>query len=146
MPSYAYLFWDRRGDDLVAYLESLRSSDSLEHILKEAAAWRPACAAAAQAGQLNGATLFREYCATCHDADGYVRIRWGSDFKDLPSNLVTAPLRDVSEQTNPADVHLRLAQIVKFGLPGTDMPGHEYLADAQIEAIARYVASLRRGQ
>jgi len=146
MPSYAYMFRNQQGDDLVAYLASLKSPESSQHIQEAVAEWRPNPDAIAEAGQLNGAMLFHEYCATCHDADGSARIGWGPDFKILPSNLSTAPLRNVPELTNQTEIRLRLAQVTKFGLPGTDMPGHEYLPDGQIEAIAQYVATLRKRQ
>ena len=35
----------------------------------------------------------------------------------------------------------RLCEIIKFGLAGTDMPGHEYLSDSQVAAIARQIIS-----
>jgi cytochrome c oxidase cbb3-type subunit 2 len=34
----------------------------------------------------------------------------------------------------------RLAQIAKFGIPGTDMPGHEYLSDQQIASISLWLS------
>ena len=37
-----------------------------------------------------------------------------------------------------------IARIVKFGVKGTDMAGHEYLPDAEVAAIAEYVASQRQ--
>jgi cytochrome c oxidase cbb3-type subunit 2 len=30
----------------------------------------------------------------------------------------------------------RLARIAKFGIPGTDMPGHEYLSDEEIASLS----------
>jgi cytochrome c oxidase cbb3-type subunit 2 len=144
MPNYEYLFHGQRGDDLVAYLTSLRREDGLRHIAQESASWRPSKAAIASAGALDGEKLFQNYCATCHDPHGYVRTRWADDFKVLRSNLATAGLRNVPGQKGPAELRIRLAQIIaKFGLPGTDMPGHEYLPEAQLAAIANYVATLR---
>jgi len=35
MPSYAFLFRDERGDDLVSYLESLHGSDTPQHLISE---------------------------------------------------------------------------------------------------------------
>jgi hypothetical protein len=32
-----------------------------------------------------------------------------------------------------------LARIAKFGIPGTDMPGHEYLSDGQIASIVLWL-------
>jgi cytochrome c oxidase cbb3-type subunit 2 len=34
----------------------------------------------------------------------------------------------------------RLARIVKFGIHGTDMPGHEYLSDTEIASISLWLA------
>jgi cytochrome c oxidase cbb3-type subunit 2 len=36
----------------------------------------------------------------------------------------------------------RIAEIIKFGLPGTDMPGHEYLSDVEISAMAGQIVTL----
>ena len=35
---------------------------------------------------------------------------------------------------------LRIARIAKFGIPGTDMPGHEWLGDRQIASISLWLA------
>lgn len=144
MPGYAYLFHDQRGPDLVAYLSSLRSPDSAQHLQQEIATWRPASSSAVRAGHFDGARLFRDFCATCHAPQGYVRSRWGQDFHPAPLNLTAGSLAGLPAGETPAQLRLRLARIVKFGLPGTNMPGHEYLPDAQILAIADYVASLHR--
>ena len=36
------------------------------------------------------------------------------------------------------------ARLIKYGLPGTDMPGHETLSDAEILALTARVLELRR--
>ena len=41
------------------------------------------------------------------------------------------------------DLGLRVARVIKFGLPGTDMPGHEVLTDAEISALRDHVLKLR---
>ena len=33
-----------------------------------------------------------------------------------------------------------LAQITKFGIPGTDMPGHEYLPDQDVASISLWLS------
>jgi hypothetical protein len=38
---------------------------------------------------------------------------------------------------------LKIARAIKFGLPGTDMPGHEVLEDGQVLALKDYVLELR---
>jgi cbb3-type cytochrome oxidase cytochrome c subunit len=142
MPSYAYLFQTQRGDDLLAYLASLRSPDSAEHLKEQIASWEPSRRSVMEARQFDGAKLFREYCATCHAADGAVRQKWGADFKTLPPDLATAPL--LPQASSPTLRQNLIAKIIKFGIPGTSMAGHEYLPDAQVEAIARWVMSTRR--
>jgi cytochrome c oxidase cbb3-type subunit 2 len=142
MPGYSYLFRDGRRDDLVAYLESLRNPGSVQHLESEIATWRPAADALEKSRAVNGTQLFREHCATCHDPDGYVRLRWGSGFKVLPPDLAANRLADL-ENKSASEKRLRLDRIIHFGIPGTDMPGHEYFSDAQTEALAAYVLKLR---
>ncbi len=139
MPSYDYLFRNGRGDDLVAYLASLNEGRHWNI----AASWQPAPAPWQHAPR-NGATLFYEHCATCHSADGVARRKWSSSFHRLPPDLVRDPLQHVPS-ASPSEFRLALARITKFGIPDTDMPGHEYLPDEQIAAIAMYVAEQRHG-
>jgi MFS family permease/cytochrome c2 len=138
MPSYSYLFRDDRGNELLAYLESLRTPTSVQHILQEAAAWHPSPGAGGHSAA--GATLFRDYCATCHDADGPIRQRWGADFQHLPPILDGAAIRKYSQGGNPQQLISHLARVIKFGIPGTDMPGHEYMPDRQVQALAAWLA------
>ena len=50
------------------------------------------------------------------------------------TNLTYAPA------TLPAEIRVeQIARIVKFGLLDTDMPGHEYMPDHEIVALARYL-------
>ncbi len=137
MPSYRYLFTEPQGDrgeDLLAYVESLQSAGSPAHLRATAASWQPHPAPDSQAeAPAVGARLFADYCATCHDAHGRARTQWGSSFHRLPPLL--------AGQYRPgADGVLPLERLIKFGLPGTDMPGHEYFSDDEVAVIARYVA------
>ena len=145
MPSYAYLFRNHDGDDLVAYLASLNSADSKEHLQHELATWQPGARAREQAPQLNGKALCREYCATCHSASGTVMQRWGENFQHKPQSLIAGRWNQISLNASPAEQQLDLARIIKFGMPGTDMPGHEYLPDAQIAAMARWIVQTHAG-
>jgi cytochrome c oxidase cbb3-type subunit 2 len=43
------------------------------------------------------------------------------------------------EGESAAQLRIDLARMAKFGLKGTDMPGHEYLPDEQVLAIADYI-------
>jgi cytochrome c oxidase cbb3-type subunit 2 len=141
MPPFGFLFRDGRGDDLVAYLESLNSGDTARHFKKETL-WRPAAAAVAQANVAEGERLYQHDCANCHDADGAVRRAWQASFKQLPTDLAKGPYFYLSPADSQEQRKIRLEQIAKFGVPGTDMPGHEYLSDTEIASIGLWLSQM----
>jgi cytochrome c oxidase cbb3-type subunit 2 len=137
MPSFGFLFRDRRGDDLVAYLASLHSAGASDH-LKQESLWQPSPAALAQANARSGELLFQHYCATCHGAGG--RTRWQAAFTRFPPDLTVGPILHLQSSDSPAERLTRLMQIAKFGIPTTDMPGHEYLSDNDIASIGLWLS------
>ena len=139
MPSYAYLFGDERGNDLVAYLEGLQKAGTVEHLVAEMS-WRPSASAVAAADASDGERLFQRHCATCHSVDGRTRHAWQASFRRLPPDLRVGPFLDLP-LSGPLALRMdRLAQIAKFGIPGTDMPGHEYLSDNEIASISLWLS------
>lgn len=139
MPSYAFLFRDQRGDDLVAYLARLKSPDNGEHASLEKA-WRPSETAWTQANSTEGKQLYRRYCSTCHDSAGNTRHTWQMSFAHPPSEFAHGPYRIIDIGV-PADQQLiNIARIVKFGVPENEMPGHEYLSDRQIASISLWLS------
>ena len=138
MPTYGFLFRGERGDDLVAYLGSLRSAGTEQHLAEESA-WQPKANDVAQATAADGERLYQRDCATCHSADGATRRMWQSDFKRLPPNLASGPFAYLRSSDSPAQRIIRLGQIAKFGIPGTDMPGHEYLSGRDIASISLWL-------
>lgn len=139
MPSYAYLFQDRRGNDLVAYLRSLHSANISQHLAAEKA-WQPSPKAVAAANASRGAQLFLHHCATCHAANGSARKDWQTSFRKVPPDLTIGPFSYLTISDSDMELRKRLAQIIKFGIPGTDMPGHEYLRQEDITSISLWVA------
>jgi cytochrome c oxidase cbb3-type subunit 2 len=137
MPSYAFLFRDQRGDDLVSYLESLHGSGTLQHRLAEEN-WHPSSSAIEAANARDGARSFQRHCATCHSAGG--RTRWETHFKRLPPDLAVGPYLHLPPSGDDAQRRDRLARIVKFGIHETDMPGHEYLSDNEIASISLWLS------
>jgi cytochrome c oxidase cbb3-type subunit 2 len=138
MPTYGFLFRDERGDDLVAYLESLRSPGTEEHIAEEGR-WQPKSSEVAQATASDGERLYQRDCATCHDAEGATRRTWQSGFKQPPADVASGHYTYLHASDSPEQRAIRLAQIAKFGIPGTDMPGHEYLSDRNISSISLWL-------
>jgi mono/diheme cytochrome c family protein len=139
MPSYAYLFQGRRGGDLIAYLQSLKGANLNERLDAEGA-WHLSADATALSTAGEGAALFRAHCVTCHSTNGLTRQAWLKTFKRLPPNLTEGPYLRLPNSDSPAQRIDRIARIAKFGLPGTDMPGHEFLSDRDIASISLWVA------
>jgi hypothetical protein len=71
--------------------------------------------------------------------NGATRERWKTSFGRLPPDLATGPFLHLEGSDSSAQQTDRLVRMVKFGLPGTDMPGHEYLPDGQIASIAAWL-------
>ena len=138
MPTFAFLFRDQRGGDLVAYLASLRGADAQQHIA-EVRRWQPSTAAVQAANPAEGRSLYQRYCATCHSADGRTHSTWEAGFKRLPTDLIDGPFYDLPGSGTREERMIRIAQMAKFGILGTDMPGHEYLPDQQIASISLWV-------
>jgi cytochrome c oxidase cbb3-type subunit 2 len=138
MPGYSYLFRDPRGDDLIAYLESLQTPGAAAERESMRAHWTPKTAPINPPQEFDeGRRLFNRVCATCHEAGG--KARWFSGFKRLPPDLSASPLLHLSLDAPEPQLRLQIARIIKFGIPGTDMPGHEYLTDEEILALQEFV-------
>jgi cytochrome c oxidase cbb3-type subunit 2 len=143
MPRYDYLFRDSRGDDLIAYLASLNSPG---HWNSATTNWQPSSVARSRALRMNGGQLFAGHCATCHASDGAVRNEWSASFHRPPPDLAQDAFQHISTRDTSEQLSTDIARIAKFGLQGTDMPGHEYLPDEQVTAIADYIVSQREYQ
>jgi cytochrome c oxidase cbb3-type subunit 2 len=136
MPSYAVLFHDGRGDDLVAYLASLHADDPALDLQRSQ--WTPAATAVAQASVNQGHVLYRRFCAACHGAQGPLHLAWKKPPSRVPVDFETEswPLQVLQPQMASFN---ETARIVKFGLPGTGMAGHEVLSDKEIASISLWL-------
>jgi cytochrome c oxidase cbb3-type subunit 2 len=139
MPTYAFLFRDQRGDDLVAYLASLHGQGVAQH-LADQSLWQPPSDAVREANPQRGEHLFARDCTTCHSTNGATIRNWKSSFQRLPTDLTHGPYVHLSPADSESQRILRIAQIAKFGIPGTDMPGHEYLSDKDIASISLWLS------
>lgn len=135
MPSYRPLFADTRGDDLIAFLRELPAEATTARAAA-ALAWTPE-----PVGPIpDAAPLFLRHCAACHGPVGHGDGRLAPALARPPTDLDHGPF--LWTPSGP-DLGNRVARVVKFGIPGTDMPGHETLSDADVVAVARYVEYLR---
>jgi cbb3-type cytochrome c oxidase subunit II len=139
MPSFGFLFNDGRGNDLVAYLASLHTGDVQTHNAQERT-WKPSATSLERSNAAEGAAVYHSFCSTCHDADGATRQKWAASFSRVPADLKTGPFRYVRDGNANARA-MRIAQIAKFGIAGTEMPGHEYLDDEQIASVGLWLAN-----
>ncbi len=138
MPSYAHLFKTGRGDDLVRYLKDSGVS-GMGKVMETASKWTPGNV---EVG-VDGKKLFATHCAACHGANGLGNGPISLELARKPANLVTGPF--VWTAGGEA-LDLRVARVIKFGIIGTDMPGHEVLADEQVLVLKDYVLKLREGK
>lgn len=132
MPSYAHLFESGRGDDLVRYLKELGVEHTAE-LMQRCATWKPASTAKRSE---NGAALFSSHCASCHGEQGRGDGPLAGQLSRPPTNLVNGPFVRSSEP-------VELARLIKFGIVGTDMAGHETLPDEDVNALVDEVLKLR---
>jgi cbb3-type cytochrome oxidase cytochrome c subunit len=137
MPSYAHLFDSGKGDDLVRYLRDSGVS-GMGEVMETASRWKPEGTAAG----VDGKALFSMHCAACHGATGLGNGPVSLELGRKPANLVAGPF--VWTPSGDA-LDLRVSRVIKFGLIGTDMPGHEMLTDAQVLALKDYLLELRAG-
>lgn len=130
MPSYAYLFEDGRGDDLIAWLTS-DVGEALVWRMEQAREWVPTGKADG-----DGAALFSQHCTVCHGTEGRGDGVLAVKFSKPPANLVEGPFVWTSDVES-------VVRVLKWGVPGTDMPGHELLDDGELQSLAAWIMGLR---
>jgi mono/diheme cytochrome c family protein len=138
MPEYAYLFRDGRGDDLIAFLREGAAESTGDLWLREFA-WKPTDGAA---DKERGHVLFSRHCVACHGREGRGDGELAGRLLKRPVDLVAGPFVWTAA-ADRAEVPLRVARVVKFGVPGADMPGHETWDDAMVRDLAAWVAGMR---
>lgn len=138
MPSYQHLFahGDPRGDALVAYLTSLGAGTKAER-QAQIAAWQPDTRAALSLPKSQ--QRFQQLCLPCHGEAGRGDGPLARQLSYPPPDWSRSPWRHIPPGT---ERETALCRIVKFGLPGLPMAGHEYLPDADVVGLARYVQTL----
>ncbi len=135
MPAYAYLFRgvDNDGEALLHYLASL-GAERLPERLAQVQAWRPA--ARAPIASARAQEIFNRSCANCHGTEGRGDGPMAWEFSVRPPVWREDGWRHVRAGD---DVETVLSRIIKFGLPGSPMAGHEYLPDDVVVGLARHV-------
>jgi cytochrome c oxidase cbb3-type subunit 2 len=143
MPSYAHLFSNgsTRGDDLVAYLDSLGAGHEPER-LEAIRSYEPSTAILDAGDAGRGAERFARTCTPCHGRSGRgdgpaAAGSLDADMMDLRKEELWLPGKLADDE------RAGLARLIKFGWPGGSMPGHEYFDDVEIADLVAYVRALR---
>ena len=156
MPSYAALFAGdgaghrSRGADLVAYLQSLGRETAAGHRAVVARAPVPERTGSVAAGR----ALFAGYCAPCHGTGGRgdgplaAAVRGADPDGELARtmDLTKGTFWAVSWSPRTEPLEADVARTIRFGIPGTPMPGHEMLTDAEVRDLVAYVERLSRSR
>jgi cytochrome c1 len=141
MPSYPDLFKadGKRGEALLDYLDSLKPRDSTTWH-KQIFEWQLPEEIKGLSAQ--GEKYFSQYCTQCHGPKGRGDGPQASEFERPPRDLVMGQYLFSSSNLDTVMQQQRLAQIIKYGQPGTSMPGHEYLTDQQIADLVKFLEHL----
>jgi cytochrome c oxidase cbb3-type subunit 2 len=132
MPSYGHLFSPdpRRGEDLIAYLTSLGAATASER-------WRDVQTTpvhlAGEGSPARGRALFAVWCSQCHGSAGRGDGPLGAELVARERlDLTRGALPLVSFGPGIGTREEGVARVVRFGVPGTSMPGHEHLDWSEI--------------
>lgn len=137
MPRYAHLFADQRGDDLIAFLT--RDREKALRLAQER--WqRVVMATDGSADLALGEKLFAAHCRACHGDEGRGDGLLASKLTRPVTNLVHGPFL-WTQRSTARDPSL-ISKVIRYGIPGTDMPGHETWDDHSIRSLRDYVMQL----
>lgn len=142
MPSYGYLFQDgdARGESLVMYMTSLGRTAAVARAAF-LQSWSPR-AERTEVSADNGRRHFDRSCSMCHGVSGKGDGVLAPLVFRPAMNLTKGAFFYVPPTATSDEQTLALSRIVKFGLPGLHMPGHEVFADQDILDIVAYVKQL----
>lgn len=145
MPSYRALFaeGDGRGEALLDYLGSL-GDETLAARWTTLSAWQPTTTES-PADAAAGRRLWAESCAACHGLEGRGDGPLAARLDYAPPDFALGVWRRVPTAGQIAPQEQELMRVIKFGLPGSPMPGHEWFDDAALRQLATLVLQLHSG-
>lgn len=142
MPSYAGLFsdGDARGEALLDYLMSL-GEGTLEPRRAIIATWQPRVFNAVGDAS-RGALSWSRNCVSCHGRTGVGDGALAGQLEVRPPDFSRDDWRRVPRSGASHPPPLEVMRIVKFGIPGSPMPGHEWLSEQELADLASHVLLL----
>jgi len=139
MPSYKYLFEDNRGEALLDYLQSL-GKETIPERLEYIKSWLPNPNFTIKADTIR--SLYDTHCSQCHGSSADGNGPLAKELATKPRPLNRKPYAYVD--FNSPDYLKSLSRIIKFGIIGTSMAGHEYLSDEELVGLAQFLDSLSK--
>ncbi|EDY82670.1 Cytochrome C oxidase, mono-heme subunit/FixO superfamily [Verrucomicrobiia bacterium DG1235] len=141
MPGYAYLFEadDPRGEALLDYLQCLATPNSGDW-WSQVYSWDSKADGDLDRGRL----LYRRLCVQCHGPEGRGDGVVAGELRSKPRDLQNDAFVFASPAENEEDHAKSLRRIVKYGVAGTSMPGHESLTDEEIESLVIFLGTFRK--
>jgi cytochrome c oxidase cbb3-type subunit 2 len=137
MPRYAHLFEDQCGSDLIAFLT--RDRDRALRMTQEH--WQNVVIETEGSADVAlGKKLFAAHCRACHGDEGRGDGPLARKLTRPVTNLVHGPFLWTQGSTT-RDAAL-IAKVIRYGIPGTDMPGHETWDDHNVRSLLDYVMQL----
>jgi cytochrome c oxidase cbb3-type subunit 2 len=135
MPSYASLFMGDgvRGTALLDYLDQLHSPTGWEQRSLELSTWTHRFENTADPA--NGQILFEHWCSQCHGVDGTGNGPLAERLSVAPRNLQVW----INASENTSDWRTQTARVIRFGLTGTTMPGHEFFTDQELSDLIAHL-------
>lgn len=140
MPSYAHLFDDGRGEDLMAYL-SRDIGDDITAVQTLSQSWQPQSLAPGDVDL--GKQLFAKHCVACHGEEGRGDGPLAASLTKAPAKISQGPWMWSAKREGESEA-VSIARVVRYGIPGTDMPGHETWTPKQLQAVTSYLLQWRR--
>jgi mono/diheme cytochrome c family protein len=125
---------------LVLYLASLGRA-SLTERWATIQSWAPDTAGHVPS-EVHGRSVFERNCMMCHGAEGKGDGDLSGLFFRPAMNLANGPFLYVPSTLPDAEQQVALSRIVKFGLVGFHMPGHETMDDRDVVDVVAYVRTL----
>jgi DMSO reductase family type II enzyme heme b subunit len=102
---------------------------------------RPAEFPPGDAAAARAEALFARHCAACHALDGSARTEFAGLMDPRPRAFSDGVFKLASTE-NGVPTDRDLVQSIRRGMPGSAMPGYEWLPEQDLEALARHVRSL----
>jgi cytochrome c oxidase cbb3-type subunit 2 len=136
MPSYAHLFKDRRGDDLVNFLKQ-SGIETAVSTMQTQAQWVPEKSSV----EYDAKAIYSRHCAVCHGENGNGNGLLANQLPMPPTDLKNGPFIRTQATGDPS---LAIARVIKFGVVGSEMPGHETLGSGSILSLSEMLTQWRR--